>query len=82
MTDARKKAFACHNSARNSNVESATFAARSAGHACATAHVATHAIHAIEYALKAIGSGNLESEYLVLQEKIWQDNHLIELLKT
>jgi hypothetical protein len=81
MIEARKKAFVSHNSARNSTVKSATMAARSAGHACATAHVATHAIHAIEYALKAIKSNSDEPEQLVLQEKTWQDKRLIELLK-
>jgi hypothetical protein len=80
MVDARKKAFACHNSARSCDTDSAIFAARSVGHACATAHVATHAIHASEYALKAIKSSNAESEFLVLEEKTWQDNRLIELL--
>jgi hypothetical protein len=80
IVDARKKAFAAHNSARSCDTDSAIFAARSAGHACATAHVATHAIHASQYALKAIKSSNVESEFLVLEEKTWQDEHLIELL--
>jgi hypothetical protein len=80
MVDARKKAFAAHDSARNSDTDSAIFAARSAGHSCATAHVATHAIHASQYALKAIKSSNAESEFLVLEEKTWQDERLIELL--
>jgi hypothetical protein len=80
MVDVRKKAFAAHDSARNSETNSAIFAARSAGHACATSHVATHAIHASQYALKAIKSSDTESEFLVLDEKTWQDEHLIELL--
>ncbi|MBL0262490.1 MAG: hypothetical protein IPQ05_01170 [Leptospiraceae bacterium] len=81
MVEARKKAFACHNSARNSTFESAIFAARAVGHACATAHVATHAIYAAKYALKAIKFSEADSEQLILKEKTWQDSHLILLLK-
>lgn len=56
MTDARKAAFAAHAAAREAKVSShpkAEAAARSAGHAAASAHVITHAPHAGKYALKA-----------------------------
>lgn len=56
MTDARKAAFAAHAAAREAKSAShpkAEAAARSAGHAAATAHVITHAHHAGKYALKA-----------------------------
>ena len=53
MTDARVAAFAAHAAAREASHPSACFAARAAGHAAATAHVATHAPHAVAYATKA-----------------------------
>ncbi len=53
MTDARKAAFAAHAAARKTDNQAACFAARAAGHAAATAHVADHAQHAATYALKA-----------------------------
>ncbi len=51
---ARKLALAAHAAARGTDVPSARLAARAAGHAVATAHVATHAIGAPWYAVKAI----------------------------
>ena len=53
MSKAREAAFACHAAARDVNDEAACAAARSAGHAAATAHVAAHARHASSYAEKA-----------------------------
>ena len=73
--------FEKEHSARNSTFESAIFAARAVGHGCATAHVATHAIYAAKYALKAIKFSEADSEQLILKEKTWQDSHLILLLK-
>lgn len=67
MTDARKAAFASHAAAREAKVLShpkAEAAARSAGHAAATAHVITHAPHAGKYALKASDDP--------VSEEIWQ----------
>lgn len=51
--EARKAAWAAHAAARRAKDESAKFAARSAGHAVATAHVPEHAIGAAIYALKS-----------------------------
>lgn len=53
MPDARKAAFAAHAAARQAVSPAAIAAARSAGHAAATAHVATHAPHALSYSRKA-----------------------------
>lgn len=55
--DARKAAFASHAAAReakDADCLSAEKAARSAGHAAATAHVVGHARHAVDYAQKAL----------------------------
>jgi len=60
MTEARRFAFAAHAAAREAKNPNAIAAARSAGHAAATSHVASHAKHAASYALKA--STNTETE--------------------
>ncbi len=67
MTDAREAAFASHAAAREAKGLShpkAEAAARSAGHAAATAHVITHAAHAGKYALKACDDP--------VSEEVWQ----------
>ena len=71
MTDARKAAFAAHAAARETDNHAACFAARAAGHAAATAHVADHAKHAAAYALKAVS--NIDAE------RQWQREQLISL---
>jgi hypothetical protein len=53
VPEARRYAFAAHAAARESENPAAIAAARAAGHAAATAHVATHAPHAEAYACKA-----------------------------
>lgn len=50
---ARAAAFGAHAAARNAKDPSACAAARAAGHAAATAHVAGHARYAEAYAAKA-----------------------------
>lgn len=52
--DAQKAAVAAHAVARAVKNKSATAAARAAGHAAATAHMADHSLGAAFYALKAI----------------------------
>jgi hypothetical protein len=54
MTACRELAFAAHAAARSSDDKAGIAAARAAGHAAATAHVATHAIYAAQYAGKAV----------------------------
>ncbi|EUJ30225.1 putative immunity protein [Listeria cornellensis] len=52
---ARNAAFAAHAAARNLITDTTScHIARATGHAAATAHVPTHAIHAAAYATKAI----------------------------
>lgn len=53
VNEARKAAFSAHAAARDTSDPAAKAAARSCGHAAATAHVAGHARHAQTYALKA-----------------------------
>ena len=73
MVDARKAAFAAHAAARGTDSPFACFAARSAGHAAATAHVAEHAKHAAAYALKAVVDAETERD--------WQFEQLPEHLR-
>ncbi|GHF92298.1 hypothetical protein GCM10017783_00020 [Deinococcus piscis] len=56
MAQARQRALDAHAAARGCSSRAAQLAARSAGHAAATAHVGTHAQHAAIYALKAWGA--------------------------
>lgn len=60
VSEARKFAFASHAAAREAKSPESIAAARAAGHATATAHVAGHAIHDAAYAVKA--SKNKEAE--------------------
>jgi hypothetical protein len=53
MTEVRKFALAAHAAARNATRPESIAAARSAGHAAATAHVPSHAKHAAAYAAKS-----------------------------
>jgi len=53
VSEARKAAFGAHAAAREVTDSYAKAAARSAGHAAATAHVITHSKYAETYALKA-----------------------------
>src|SRR6266545_8040419 len=53
MVDARKAAVATHAAARDADNTAAQMAARAAGHAAGTAHMAGHARHAAAYAIKA-----------------------------
>lgn len=68
MPEARRAAFAAHDSARETT-GAATFAARSAGHAAATAHVAGHAVHAANYAMQAVQVDSSEGD----DERAWQE---------
>ena len=53
VTEARKFALAAHAAARNATRPESIAAARSAGHAAATAHVPGHAKYAAAYAAKS-----------------------------
>lgn len=71
-SEVRKVAFASHAAARDATSPEAIAAARSAGHAAATAHAPGHAIHAASYAIKASGDPMAEREWQLhkLPEKI------------
>jgi hypothetical protein len=81
--EVRKAAIATHAAARQVNQDDARAAARAAGHAAGTAHVAGHAIHAAEYACKAVsflpqpesGANPMASEIE------WQLTHLRKILE-
>jgi len=68
MAYVRKAALDAHAAARDSQVPTATFAARSAGQAASVPHVAGHARAAASYALKAVENPDEERE--------WQLKHL------
>ena len=66
--EVRKVALAAHAAAREAENPEVQAAARSAGHAAATAYVASHAQYAASYALKATENAGGEKE--------WQLKHL------
>ncbi len=72
MTEARRFALEAHAAAREAIRPESVAAARSAGHAAATAHIASHAKHAASYALKASANPHTEKE--------WQLNKLSLIL--
>jgi hypothetical protein len=63
MTEARKFAFAAHAAARDAVRPESIAAARSAGHAAATAHVPGHAKYAASYAAKSTNNTKTETEW-------------------
>jgi hypothetical protein len=82
MADIRRDSLAAHAAARNvkENDNAARFAARAAGQAVATAHVPTHAIGAVVYAVTAVrdATGSIEN---INKERDWQYKHLHNLNK-
>ena len=81
MSEARTAAFATHAAARDTNQDGACAAARAAGHAAATAHVAGHAVHAATYAAKAATyAADPNNAYAnTAKERHWQYQHLLDL---
>jgi hypothetical protein len=74
VTEARAAALAAHAAARTAQADGnadATYAARAAGHAAATIHVATHAAGAAAYAIRAAGDAG---------ERPWQLRRLREVI--
>jgi len=76
--DARDASISAHGAAREAGKRPAQFAARSAGHAAATAHMADHALRSAMYAVKAIMELNASknTEALAIQEVSWQTDNL------
>ena len=60
--DARNAAVGAHAAARDVTSKSASAAARAAGHAVATAHMADHSLGASIYALNAVKAANESAE--------------------
>jgi len=79
---AREAAFAAHATARDVEDATAIAAARSAGHAAATAHVTDHARHAAAYAVKAVTAAALPEDVgdAAARERKWQTHRLPEHL--
>lgn len=64
----QKAAIAAHAAAREAGDASATWAARAAGHAAATAHAADHSLAVLHYIRKVRGSASAdEREWQILQ---------------
>ena len=78
MTEIRGASLSSHAAARDANeVPVACFAARSAGHAVATAHVTQHAYGAAYYALKAVAAHDYsKAEVNTAREREWQSRRL------
>ena len=72
VSEVRATAFAAHAAARDAEDHATRAAARSAGHAAATVHVASHARHAADYAAKAAATP---------AERSWQYKRLPEHLR-
>lgn len=70
---ARSAAFAAHASARDADEGMARAASRAAGHAAATIHVATHAVHTANYSAIAATFAGTD------KERDWQYKHLLDL---
>ncbi len=79
----REAALAAHAAAREAQGHAtACFAARAAGHAVATAHVAQHAAGSAYYALKAIVvSDPANAEERATRERHWQTERIPEQLR-
>jgi hypothetical protein len=76
---ARAAALEAHTAARDATDPAARAAARAAGHAVATAHMADHALQAAAYALKAVqaaSSSGRDGVTTVDRERTWQQDHL------
>jgi hypothetical protein len=70
--DAQKAAVGAHAAARAVKDKSAIAAARAAGHAVATAHMADHSLGAVLYALKAVEATAMSVD----AERQWQLDHI------
>jgi hypothetical protein len=78
MADIRGASLSAHAAAREVKEDNAAcFAARAAGQAVATAHVAQHAFGAAYYALKALAAHDpANAEVKITKERDWQSRRL------
>lgn len=83
MSDIRGTSLAAHAAAREAKEnKAACFAARAAGQAAATAHVAQHAFGAACYALKAFAAANTDIDGIkTVKEHSWQSRRLPKHLR-
>ena len=83
MAEIRGASLSSHAAARAvKENDPALFAARAAGQAVATAHVAQHAYGGALYALKAIAASDpANAEEKVTKERDWQSGHLPKHLR-
>jgi hypothetical protein len=70
--DARKASLSAHAVARESSNPTTIAAARSVGHAVATAHMADHSLGSVWYALKAVKNAGKSID----AERKWQNKQL------
>jgi len=79
--EARKAALNAHYAAQETLEKATRSAARSAGHAAATAHMPRHAVQAARYAVMAASLmvPNEEAETAGDVERSWQFKHLAEM---
>jgi hypothetical protein len=75
--DSQKAAVAAHAAAREATDQSAVAAARAAGHAVATAHMADHSLGGALYSRKAVAASGGQVE----AERTWQIEHIPEHLR-
>ena len=82
MTQARELAYAAHDAARSSS-GTAREAARSAGHAVATAHMADHELGAAAYAIRAVRAASSvdERDAAGAVECTWQRGRLPDAIR-
>lgn len=73
---ARMASVAAHAAARAVPNVAAVAAARSAGQAVATAHIADHSLGAAFYAIKAVQAASAGDVAAMNQERIWQQKRL------
>src|SRR5688572_22477022 len=78
MAEIRGASLTAHAAARAAKENNAaSFAARAAGQAVATAHVPQHAFGGAYYALKAIAAAEpAHAEAKVVKEHVWQAQHI------
>ena len=74
---ARRFALSAHKAAQEAEYPASIAAARASGHACAVAHVKTHASGVVMYAVLAT---MYHHEGDPIPETEWQYRHLIELM--
>lgn len=79
VSEARKASVTAHASARTANEGAARYAARAAGHAVATAHMADHAPGAATYAFKAVRVAF--DDQRAIEEHEWQVARLPEEIR-